>query len=128
MGVECYKIEQRKGREEYICQLCGEKIHKGREYICESGRYDGTFFEHKRHIHCNAIAEAYFSEPWSEDEYTEDEILDYVRDVCCGCQKYHDDECEADPYACEKVIRKLVPESLQGAALRSVEENREDKP
>ena len=60
MGVECYKIEQRKGRKEYICQLCGEKIRKGREYICESGRYDGEFFEHKRHIHCDALFNAYF--------------------------------------------------------------------
>ena len=124
--VVCYTVEQRKSRKEYNCQLCNQKILKGREYICESGRYDGEFFEHKRHIHCNAIFEAYFSEPWIDDEYTEDEIFDYVRDVCCGCALWHDDSCEINPYTCETVIRKLVPANEQGAAMESVEANQED--
>lgn len=126
--VECYTEEQRKSRKEHECQLCGKKILKGREYICESGRYDGEFFEHKRHIHCNAIFEAYFSEPWTDNEYDEDMIYEYVRDVCSGCQEYEYDQCNRDPYSCETVIRKLVPESVQGAAMESVEANREDTP
>ena len=125
MGVECYKIEQRKGRKEYICQLCGEKIRKGREYICESGRYDGKFFEHKRHIHCDALFNAYFDDG-GDPEYTEDEIYEFVRETCCSCQLWHDDECEESPWTCHVVLEKRLNEQAARAAKQSIEENRED--
>lgn len=125
MGVECYKIEQRKGRKEYICQLCGEKIRKGLEYICESGRYDGEFFEHKRHIHCDALFNAYFDDG-GDPEYTEDEIYEFVRETCCSCQLWHDDECEASPWTCPVVLEKRLDEQAARAAKQSIEENRED--
>ena len=126
--VECYGTEQRKARKEYECQLCGEKILKGRDYIYEHGLYDGKFFNHRQHIHCNAIFEAYFAEPHTDLEYSEDEIWDYVREVCSGCPMYEYDECEKNPYFCQTVIEKRVPENLWGAALESIKANREDGP
>ena len=126
--VECYGTEQRKARNEYPCQLCGEKILKGRDYIYEHGKYEGRFFENRRHIHCNAIFEAYFDNPGTDDEYTEDDIWDYVRDVCSQCPMYEYNECEKNPYSCPTVIEKRVPENLRGAALDSIEANREDGP
>ena len=130
--VDCYKVEQRKSRKEYECQLCGLKILKGREYICESGRYEGKFFENKRHIHCNAIADAFFAEPWSENEYSEYEIWDYCRDYGChACPKEKREECIDDivnPFWCPNVIQLLLSGNEQRAALQSLQDNREDTP
>lgn len=130
MGVECYKVEQRKGRKDYVCQLCGVRIRKGEEHIYESGRYDGSFFGHRRHIHCNAIADAFFAEPWTDDEYSEDEIWDYCREYgCCSCNEEQRDMCmdgEGNPYWCQKVIEKLLDGNDKRAALESIAMNRED--
>jgi len=122
--VQFYTQEQRKSRKEYKCQLCGETIRKGLDYINEHGNYDGRFFEHRRHIHCNAIFEAYCAEPWVDEEYSEDDIWDYVRGACCP--EYRNDECEDNPFSCRTVIEKLVPESLWNVCQESIYGNRED--
>ncbi len=131
MGVDYYRVEQRKARNDYVCQLCGKAIRKGREHIYESGRYDGSFFVHRRHIHCNAIADAFFAEPWSDNEYSEDEIWSYCREYgCFWCPPGKREDCIDDmvnPYWCRKVIEKLTAGNDQRAALQSLEENREDE-
>ena len=130
MGVECYKVEQRNGRKDYVCQLCGKRIVKGREHIYESGRYEGSFFGHRRHIHCNAIADAFFAESWTEDEYNEDDIWNYCREEGCrGCSPDIREDCIDDmknPFWCPKVIERLTKGNDQRAALTSLAENRED--
>lgn len=121
MGVECYTVEQRKGRKDYVCQLCGEKIRKGTEHIYESGRYGGEFFSNRRHIWCDALFNAYFDDG-GDNEYTEDDILEFVRDVCCSCALWHEDECEANPWKCPIVLERRLDENMARVAKASIKE------
>lgn len=125
--VEFYNREQRKGRKDYVCQLCGRRIRAGREHIYESGKYDGEIFSNRRHIHCDAVLEAFWDAA-SADEWDEQEVCEYVRDaVCSACPLWHDDSCEESPYWCPVAIEKLVKGNAGTAAIISIQENREDK-
>jgi len=124
MGCDFYNSEQRVGRKDYACQLCMRVIPKGTEHIYESGKFDGNYFSHRRHIHCDAILRAFWDE-WSEDEYDEQEVYDFIREACFGCEKWHEDECEEDPFWCRKVIETLLEGTDRMAALESAGLNRE---
>ena len=128
--MEFYNCEQRKGRKEYRCELCGKPILKGREHIYESGKWDGQLFDRRRHIHCHALAEAYFDQAY-DNEYTVDQICDWVSEVCSDfCQDEHEEEydnCDVPVWECPRVFETLLHPQTVRAALESVEQNREDK-
>lgn len=119
--------EQRKARKQYKCHLCCENILKGNQYIYETYSYDGHIHTCHRHIHCDAMMDAWLSQ-YCQDECTFDEIYyGIVEDVCQRICTYEETlECDYDnPYACEKCQRKLLDPSILGAAMQSVRDNTE---
>ena len=126
MSCDFYRTEQRKAGKDYVCQLCGKAIRKGREHVYESGKYDGEIFSNRRHIHCDALLDSFWAIA-PMDEWDEQEVYEYVREVCAACPLWHDDSCVESPYWCPVVIEKLVEGNARTAAIISIQENREDK-
>lgn len=117
--MEFYNSEQRKGRKDYRCEMCSKIIPKGTEHIYESGKWDGSIFERRRHIHCHLLAEAYFAQAY-DLEYTTDEIEDYISEICCDCPGR--EECAKETWECEKIFDALLDDNEKRAARESVEE------
>lgn len=126
--VDVQRIEQRKARKRYECQLCGKAILPGREYIHETYKHDEGFRTVRRHIHCDAMLDAYNSEYNFDEYYDECEVSETLWSELCKqiCDKEQQDECSMDDlYACELCQRKLLPPSILGAAKQSVIDNDE---
>lgn len=96
-----------KARKDYRCDLCGHLIRKGESYHRWCGKYDGDMFDLKYHKTCQKIINAY-CEAQGDDEYSEDCILDWLRDeYCLDCKLYEDDECEEFPISCPHIRKKF---------------------
>ena len=127
--IDVQSIEQRKARKQYICQLCGEPILKGVQYIHETFKGDDGFKTLRRHIHCDAMLGVYNREFNCEGYYDEDEVTETLWDELCKqiCDEEQRDECGmCDLYACqltqEKLLGKYNPGML-GAAKESARDN-----
>lgn len=90
--------ERRKARKDHRCDVCGKPILKGCEYVVESQKHDGEIYIFHRHIHCNALLEAYQASNWCDgDEYSIDEFVEWLSDLCNDL--YHEGKCEEN---CDK--------------------------
>jgi ribosomal protein S27E len=127
--VQFQSIEQRKARKKHECHLCGKPILPGCEYIHENFKNEGgKITSLKRHIHCDAMLDAYNEKFNTEEFYDEPEVLETIwQEVCkkiCGEEQW--EECFDDPscmMSCELCQRELVHPSALGAAIQSVREN-----
>lgn len=126
--LEFQRVEQYRARKDYKCDLCGKTICKGRQYVYEVQKFYGDLQEIRRHIHCDALLDAYLCETGA-DEYTADSVSDYACDlVCSGCQFGQEDECDKTPcFSCEIVHKALLTPTMLNAARQSVRENMEDE-
>ena len=125
------EIKQIRARKRHKCQLCGMDILPGREYVLEKGIYDGEYHTLRRHIHCDAILQVYIDEYCYEDCYDDEDVSDTIRLEACRkiCGSDQADECfmiPSRPYSCEICLKKMLNPSVLGAALQSVQDNRDD--
>lgn len=126
--LEFVRKDQYRARKDYPCHLCGETIRKGAEYIYEVNKYDGLVSDYRRHIHCDALLDAWAAET-GDDEYTDEEIGEFLYDQVCSCCPYiEEDECDKTPcFSCEIVQEALLTPTMLAAAKQSVRENMEDE-
>ena len=102
MSCNFRKEEYRKARKWHRCDLCGGKIEVGDKYSYESGMYDGCFYTMTLHSVCRKIIEEFAdAELEFGDEYTLNDVIDWLRDeFCYGC----DGRESCDNYSvCEKM-------------------------
>lgn len=126
MSDEIQRVTQRKARKRHQCQLCGNDILPGCEYVHEAGKYEGRFYEFHRHIHCDAMLDAYNGNYNQEYEYTVDEVTSTLWLETCRilCGEEQRDECDpSDLYSCELCQRKLLHNTVLDAAIKSVRDN-----
>ena len=91
--MEFYTSRIRKAKKTHICEMCGEKIHAGERYSCESGKYEGSLFTRKLHLDCRNVMNGFCEEV--NNEFCYDEITDWWQDSRCGECKYYDtDFCD----------------------------------
>ena len=124
--TEVISREQRKARKQHECHLCGKSILPECEYIHETYKGDNGFVTLRRHIHCDAMLDAYNSEYNPEEDYDEREVTETLWSELCKqlCDDQQLDECNMDDlYGCELCQRKLLPPSVLGAAKQSVKDN-----
>ena len=99
-----------KARKVYECDLCGQKILKGEIYYRWSGKYDGEMFDLKYHPVCQNIITTY-CHAMNEQEYSYDEIYDWLHDnYCLDCKKHEEDDCEVHPVNCPLIRKKFEQE------------------
>ena len=120
MTVFCH-VTQRKARKDYYCDLCGSEISAGCEYMSRKRQRAGIFWYERVHIHCDAAINAYCAMSGSEDEYALWEVRAwYKKHACAGCK----DECNTDPLNCPKAAGEMLPISVLGIAIDSMNEMR----
>lgn len=126
---EILTMKQRKARKEHKCTLCGSPILPGREYMYYSWVNDCRISEGKFHIHCDAMLDVFMTEFCFDDEYDYDDAACALREEGCEkvCTYEEREECTLDLFSCERCLRKLLPPTVLGAALRSVQENKVDE-
>lgn len=116
-----YERRQVTANRPHKCHLCGEAIPPGVVYIREKWRDDG-FHEVKRHIHCDALLDEFLSGNSFVGEYYDDEVWEWIRDRCmelCGGDKRED--CECNPYSCERMIESITNINSRLAAVESLD-------
>ena len=119
---DLYERRQVTANRPHKCHLCGETIPAGVLYIREKWRDDG-FHEIKRHIHCDALLDEFFKSDWYSmgDEYTDDEVWEWIRDKClelCGHDERED--CIDNPFSCERMIDIITNINSRRAAVESL--------
>lgn len=112
--------EQRKSRKPHKCDLCGESIPKGTEYVYVTYVYDGHIYEEHRHIHCDAVMDEAFvkygAESYDECFYS---IWECICEQMCTFEKRK--ECDlTTPLSCEICQERLLPPQILEAARQSV--------
>lgn len=128
--TEFTNVQQHKARKRYVCHLCGSAILPGAEYVYEASKWDGELHQMRRHIHCDAILNAYCDKE-EVCEYTESEVLEWACDnACAGCRHANEDGvCEDGGtdavFVCEIAQEKLLPPQYLEAAKKSVVDNDE---
>ena len=131
--LELYEKKQQKARKRHRCHICGKAILPGCEYIHEKQKYDGEFNDLKRHLHCDAILDAYLDVS-SESEYSDDEVQEFVSDICgelfakwqCTEGDYYE-KCDRERcFECPLVFKRLLNPSLLAAMEADVKANEED--
>jgi hypothetical protein len=93
--LEFYNQTYPKARKEYKCEMCGETIHAGEVYSCETGKYEGDMFTRSLHEDCFAVLEMAMWDK-GEPEFSWDGIRDWWR--------YH--KCDH----CKNRIKPCIPE------------------
>ena len=89
--IELWNESMPKARREHKCECCGGAIKRGDKYKREWGKYDGEFFTRALHLRCAAFERVYCANV--ENEFTWDDIDDYIRDVYCPqCPHYDEDD------------------------------------
>lgn len=126
--AELYEQRQVTARRPHKCHLCGQKIPPGVWYIREKWKDDG-FHEIHRHIHCDALLDEFFKSAHYGNgyEYTEDEVWEWIRDEKCGtlCRTEERDDCDANPFACPRVIQSIANINSRRAAEESLRDSEE---
>ena len=131
--LEFDRVEQRKARKKYACQLCGKPILCGAEYIYESLKYDGNIATLRRHIHCDALLDVVLPRLPDTGEYSDEAVTEELRDTCAAlhekgvCEGADYDVCEdCDCYGCYLVLKEeLKNPVIYYAAIQSVQNNSE---
>lgn len=117
---DLYERRQVTANRPHKCHLCGETIPAGVDYIREKWRDDG-FHEIKRHIHCDALLDEYFSSDSFFGEYFDNEVWDWIREKCldlCGYDEFED--CIDNPFSCEGMIGTITNVNSRRAAFDSL--------
>lgn len=124
--LEFTRTEQHRARRDYVCHLCGKTIRAGAEYIYEVSKYDGRLNDYRRHIHCDALLNAWAYKTGA-DEYEDSEIGTYLHDVVCSsCGLRGSGECaEETVFSCDTALVTLLRPTVLAAAMKSVRENEE---
>lgn len=78
---------QRMARKPHVCDICGNGIRPGGEYIATSTFVDGRYRQGHRHIHCDAVFYAYEQDTGIEPKEA-GPVLDWLREIGC-------DDCPA---------------------------------
>ncbi len=101
--------EQYRARRDYTCHLCGGMIRAGTEYIYVVSKYEGRLNDYRRHIHCDALLNAWAAETGA-CEFSEYEIGEYLYDeVCRSCGLRETDGCaEVTAFSCDAVLTALL--------------------
>lgn len=103
MMMEFYSMHDIKSaKKSHVCELCGKTIEVGEPYCHEAGKWNHDFFYRALHPVCFAMEEEYCCEV--DNEFTWDDILEYVADTYCNdcryaaCNDYRPDyvECPFD--------------------------------
>ena len=118
--ADLYERRQVTAHRPHKCHLCGETIPPGVVYIREKWRDDG-FNEVKRHIHCDALLDEFMNDHSFTNEYTDDEVWEWIRDRClelCGGDMR--EECEKNPFSCVRMIACINLINSRKAAEASV--------
>lgn len=114
--LEFSNQSDRIARKVYTCDLCGEKIYVGEKYSRYAGKYDSMFFDMKHHMLCTEIIRQYCL--WADDdEYTEDDVLDWIREtICSDCiHSWYEggrDDCDTSVFLCPTVINRFVEQEV----------------
>lgn len=113
-------------RKVHYCHLCGKKIQPGCQYVQEKTNTEGKWETMNRHIHCDAMLDAWsdiYGGDGYEDEY---QIMDDIWEhVCEGiCTEADRNNCGLHQiFACERCQKEMLNPSILGAAMQSVREN-----
>ena len=133
--LEFYHVKHSKARKEHVCDLCGSKIRLGQTYERYSGKYDGNMFDLKYCLNCEKVIDAFLDEndtynklllkgiPKKDililsayninecDEYSDDNIYDWLREKFCYDCKYGDydvlDDCTVNKFCCPTILAKI---------------------
>lgn len=124
-------ITQIAARKQYVCHMCGKIIFPGRQYILQKRKIDGRFKTLRRHIHCDAMLNAWVTDIRDPEQfwYKEDEV---AKDICahvCTSECNIPDTCleSLEQFSCEKCQEALLSPSVLGAAIQSVRDNLEEE-
>ena len=133
--LEFYHINHPKARKEHVCDLCGSKILLGQTYERYSGKYDGNMFDLKYCLNCEKVIDAFLDEndtynklllkgiPKKDililsaynvnecDEYSDDNIYDWLREKFCYSCKHGDydalDDCTVNKFCCPTILAEI---------------------
>lgn len=89
-------------RKPHKCSLCRETIQSGEFYLHCAAKTDGEFYDDCYHEKCAAILEAFCNEHGHDEEYSFDNVEDWLRDQCQNvCKKWQD--CHCNIFRCEAI-------------------------
>ncbi|MCM1295594.1 MAG: hypothetical protein NC311_08625 [Muribaculaceae bacterium] len=94
--MEFYRQIQPKARKEYICEYCGQKIHKGEVYSYETGKFEGEMFVRKLCLTCKNILDEFSRQhSWAQDGFNWTDVGYWLQEEYCNnCKHYMEDDCE----------------------------------
>lgn len=121
-----YFEQQRRARAFYRCDLCGETIAKGAEYILCRQCTDGSWRQTRHHIHCDAFLNAYTTQAAYDGYYDADSTREWIeQEVCRKCPEYDAFEgCDRSEFGCERAMDALLHPTILTAAKESAQESR----
>lgn len=105
--LEFYKQSAPKAKKEHECEMCGETIHVGEVYSCETGKYDGEIFTRNMHLDCHDAFDELLSLV-GESEFDWEGLIDWWKEYKCSiCQlRYNvcnNKGCDCDPKTCDAI-------------------------
>ena len=119
-GLNVVHVEQLRSKKPHTCKLCAGRIQRGKEYVRRTTVSEG-YCTDNRHVHCDALVTAFLDSGVRNG--SEAKFRDWIiRNECKECRNRM--VCEADPFpfACRAIIERLVPGTVRGAAIQSLEE------
>lgn len=103
-------------KKKHQCSLCYGDIRAGEKYDRFCGLYDGAFFDLKHHLICSDIINEY-CDYIGEDEYNNDNVIDWVSEIVCGDCIHNQDGLEdcniSNLFLCPKVIERFSKKQEQ---------------
>ena len=120
------KTKQARAKQRYICHLCRKPILFGNQYMAETRKDERGYTTLHRHIHCDAMLEAYKRYYSDELYYSERQVTKVLREKLCKyiCDEKQRGECgPEDVFACELSQERILSPTVMGAAKESVREN-----
>lgn len=130
--LEFSRTEQRKARKSHKCDVCGNPILKGCEYIFSSQKYDGEIHTFHQHIHCDALLDAFLnSDRYDGSEYSLDEVREWLSDLCneiyregkCPENDYEENCDKEGCFECALIREKVLKPEIRRAAEQSIVDN-----
>lgn len=109
--MDFYRQIQPKARKEYVCEYCGQKIHKGEVYSYETGKYDGDMFTRKLCLICENILDKFARES-RENEFDWWWVDDWLNDYhCAECEhgRNQKNDCKIHARNCPLIREKFKP-------------------
>ena len=133
------RTEQRKTRKRYTCQICCMDILPGSQRMLYTYKSSAGYITFSNHIHCDALLRAWDKKIRIKDDdaapadATDAHEMreDIWKQVCSNCEfrrEFEPDGSYCSPEDiphCPYCIQKVLPPSMVGAALDSLQENDE---